>query len=79
MIWIDCISQRPVIRLRTSRSASRFDSPSNRVASSVERPIVFPSRIPETESDSWTSEAMSAIDSWRVIEICAGASRRPGA
>ena len=34
-----------------------------------ERPIVFPSMIPETESDSWTSEEMSAIDSWRSIEI----------
>ena len=69
VIWIDCISQRPVIRLRTSRSASRFDSPSNRSASSAERPIVLPSRIPETESDSCTSEDMSAIDSWRFVAI----------
>ena len=69
VIWIDCISQRPVILDRTSRSARLFDSPSNRSASSAERPIVLPSRIPETESDSCTSEDMSAIDSCRLVAI----------
>ena len=66
-VWIDAIIQRPVIRLRTSSSASRFDSPSNRVASAPVRPIVLPSRIPETESDSWTMLEMSAIDSCRTL------------
>ncbi len=63
IIWIHAIIQRPAIRLRTSRVASRSDSPRNRSPSSCERPIVFPSMIPETESDSWTSAEMSAIDS----------------
>jgi hypothetical protein len=67
VIWISAIIQRPVIRLFTSRPASRCDSPSKRSASSAERPIVLPSRIPETESDSCTSEVMSAIDSWREV------------
>jgi hypothetical protein len=52
VIWIEAIIQRPVIRLLTSRSASRFDSPENRSARSSVRPIVFPRRIPDTESDS---------------------------
>ena len=42
------------MRLRTSRPASRSDSVSKRSARSSARPIVLPSRIPETESDSWT-------------------------
>ena len=67
VIWIELIIQRPVIRLRTSRSASCADSLSNRVASSPDRPIVLPSRIPETESDSWTRLEMSAIDSCRTF------------
>jgi hypothetical protein len=67
VIWISAIIQRPVMRLFTSRLESRFDSPSKRCASSAERPIVLPSRIPETESDSCTSEVMSAIDSWRDV------------
>ena len=66
VIWIDCIIQRPVMRLRTSSPARRFDSPSKRPASSDERPIVLPSRMPDTESDSWTRDEMSAIDSWRT-------------
>ena len=65
VIWIDAIIQRPVIRLRTSRSASRLDSPAKRSARSSVRPIVLPSRIPETESDSWTIEDTSASDACR--------------
>ena len=65
VIWIEAIIQRPVIRLRTSRSASRFDSPANRSARSSVRPIVLPSRIPETESDSCTIEETSASDACR--------------
>ena len=52
VVWIIAIIQRPAIRWRTSSSASSCDSPSKRSASSSERPIVFPSRIPETDSDS---------------------------
>ena len=65
VIWIEAIIQRPVIRLLTSRSASRFDSPENRSARSSVRPIVLPSRIPETESDSCTIEETSASDACR--------------
>ena len=60
VVWIIAIIQRPAMRWRTSRSASRCDSLSNRSASSSERPIVFPSRTPETDSDSWTRLEMSA-------------------
>ena len=41
-----------VIRLRTSSSARRLDSPEKRSARSSVLPIVLPSRIPETDSDS---------------------------
>ena len=68
-VWIEAIIQRPAIRERTSRSASRSDSRSKRSASSSLRPIVLPSRIPLTESDSCTSEEMSAIAPWRVAAI----------
>ena len=60
-VWIAAIIQRPAIRERTSRSARFSDSRSKREASSGERPIVLPSRIPLTDSDSCTSEEMSAI------------------
>ena len=69
LVWIDAITQRPAIRCRTSRSASRSDSPSKRSASSSPRPIVLPSRIPLTESDSWTMLEMSASDSCVVFAI----------
>ena len=65
VVWIAAIIQRPVIRLRTSRPASRSDSVSKRTARSAARPIVLPSRIPETESDSWTIDDTSASDAWR--------------
>ncbi len=65
VIWIEAIIQRPVILLRTSSSASRFDSPAKRSARSSVRPIVLPRRIPETESDSWTIEDTSAREAWR--------------
>ena len=69
LVWIDAITQRPAIRCRTSRSASRSESLSNRSASSVVRPIVLPSRIPETESDSCTRLEMSASVSCVVFAI----------
>jgi hypothetical protein len=60
LVWIEAITQRPAMRWRTSSSASRSESDSKRSASSPPRPIVLPSRIPETESDSWTRLEMSA-------------------
>ena len=68
-VWIEAIIQRPAIRERTSRSARRSDSRSKRSASSSPRPIVLPSRIPVTESDSCTSEEMSAMAPCRVVAI----------
>ena len=68
-VWIEAIIQRPVIRLRTSSSASRSDSSSKRPASSALWPIVLPSRIPRTESDSCTSDEIEAIDSCRIIAM----------
>ena len=68
-VWIEAIIQRPAMRLRTSRSARRADSPSKRSASSAPRPIVLPSRIPDTLSDSCTSEEMSAIAPCLVVVI----------
>ena len=53
--WIVAIIQRPAIRERTSRSAMPCDSPVKRSARSPPRPIVLPSMIPETDSDSGTS------------------------
>ena len=67
--WIEAITQRPAIRCFTSRSASCADSAEKRSASSRERPIVFPSRIPDTDRGSSTSVEMSAIVSWRCVVI----------
>ena len=58
--WIVAIIHRPAIRERTSRSAMSLDSPVKRWARSSPRPIVLPSMIPETDSDSATSALMSA-------------------
>ena len=66
VIWMADITQRPVIRLRTSRSASRPDSCSKRAARSSPRPIVLPSRIPDTDRDSCTIEETSASDACRA-------------
>jgi hypothetical protein len=59
------IRQRPAIRLATSRSASSRDSPVKRSARSGARPMVLPSRMPLTLSDSSTSALMSAMRLWR--------------
>ncbi len=64
--WIDAIAQRPAIRWRSSRSARRSDSVLNRSVSSPLRPIVFASSTPDTESDSSTSDEMSASELWVV-------------
>src|SRR3954453_5836631 len=63
LVWIEAITQRPAIRCRTSRSASCRDSAVNRSARSSPRPIVWPSRMPETDRDSCTMLDMSASDS----------------
>ncbi len=60
MNWIVPIIQRPVMRLRTSVSAIARDSPVKRSARSSPRPIVLPSRMPDTDSDSETSADRSA-------------------
>ena len=60
VVWMAAIIQRPVIRLRTSRSARRLDSLPKRSARSSERPIVLPSRMPDTDRDSCTIEDTSA-------------------
>ena len=66
LICTEAMRQRPAIRARTSRSASSPDSPLKRRTSSGERPIVLPSRIPDTDSDSSTSVDMSARRLWRT-------------
>jgi len=65
--WIVAIIQRPAMRERTSRSAMSFDSVVNRLARSAPRPIVLPSMIPDTDSDSATSADISA--SWRCCSL----------
>ncbi len=69
LVWIDAITHRPAMRWRTSSSASRCESASKRSASSFVRPIVLPSRIPETERDSCTRLEMSASVSCVVFAI----------
>src|SRR5438876_9960217 len=69
LVWIAAITQRPAIRWRTSSADRRSESASKRSASSFPRPIVFPSRIPETESDSCTRLEMSASVSCVVFAI----------
>ena len=59
------MTQRPAMRERTSRSARLEDSPRKRSARSGARPMVLPSRMPETDSDSWTRLEISDIDCWR--------------
>ena len=69
LVWIVAITQRPAMRWRTSRSASRSESASKRSASSFVRPIVLPRRMPLTESDSCTRLEMSASVSCVVFAI----------
>ena len=61
--------QRPVIADRTSRSARSAEESEKRWESSLLRPMVLVSRMPETDSDSATMEDMSAIRSCRVVAI----------
>ena len=66
LICTEAMRQRPAMRERTSMSASSLDSPPKRRTSSGERPIVLPSRMPETDSDSSISVDMSARRLWRT-------------
>ena len=66
LICTEAMRQRPAMRARTSRSASSLDSLVKRLVSSPERPIVLPSRMPDTDSDSSTSVDMSARRPWRT-------------
>jgi hypothetical protein len=68
-VWTVAIIQRPAMRERTSRSASRSDSRSKPSASAALRPIDLPSSTPDTLSDSCTSDEMSAITPWRSVVI----------
>lgn len=63
------IRQRPAMLDRTSRSTSSSDSSPNDFVSESERPIVRPSRMPLTESDSVTVAAIAAICFWRWVVI----------
>jgi hypothetical protein len=78
LICTEAMRQRPAIRLRTSRSASCSDSPAKRRTSSGPRPIVLPSRMPDTDSDSSTSVDMSASRPWRteVMRLRSSPTRR---
>src|ERR1700739_351748 len=49
----------------TSRSESLPDSPANESVSEADRPIVWPRRMPLTDSDSWTIEESTASWRWR--------------
>ncbi len=77
-ICTEAMRQRPAMRARTSRSASSELSRVKRSASSAERPIVLPRRIPDTLRDSATSALMSAIRPWRwaVIRLRSEPTRR---
>src|ERR1700733_8317341 len=66
-IWIVDCRQRPAMFELTSRSDSLPDSTENEVASEVERPIVWQSRMPLTDRDSCTIEEIAA--SWRCLSL----------
>lgn len=63
------ILQRPAMLERTSRSTSRSDSSEKLRVRESERPMVRPSRMPLTESDSVTVAAIAAICFWRWVVI----------
>ena len=62
-IWMVDWRQRPAMLELTSRSDSLPDSVANDPVSEADRPMVCPSRMPLTDSDSWTMEESTA--SWR--------------
>ena len=61
VVWIIAMTQRPAMReLHLELGARSADSREKRSPAPRARPIVLPSRIPETDSDSSTSVEMSA-------------------
>src|SRR5580700_6438294 len=64
-IWIVDWRQRPAMFERTSRSDRVPDSPAKESESERERPMVWPSRMPLTDSDSCTIEEITASWRWR--------------
>src|SRR6201996_6216426 len=64
-IWMVDWRQRPAMLELTSRSDSLPDSPENELASEAERPMVWPSRTPLTDSDSCTMDDSTASWRWR--------------
>lgn len=63
------IRQRPAMLERTSRPTSFSDSAEKAEVRDSERPMVRPSRMPLTESDSVTVAAMAAICFCRFVVI----------
>ncbi len=61
--------QRLTMFDRTSRSTRPSDSSAKERVSESDRPIVRPSRMPLTDSDSVTVAAISAIWRWRWVAI----------
>ncbi len=68
-IVITAVRQRPAMFDFTSRSTSRSDSSAKDPVSESERPIVRPSRMPLTDSDSVTVAAIAAICFCRWVVI----------
>src|ERR1700691_633495 len=66
-IWIVDWRQRPAMFELTSRSDSLPDSVPNESVSEADRPIVWPSRMPLTDSDSWT--IVESTESWRCLSL----------
>src|ERR1700756_661722 len=66
-IWIVDWRQRPAMLELTSRSDSLPDSAANLPASEADRPMVWPRRMPLTDSDSWTIE--ESVASWRCLSL----------
>src|ERR1700727_2592431 len=64
-IWMVDWRQRPAMLELTSRSDRVADSPENELASEAERPMVWPSRMPLTDRDSWTMDDSTASWRWR--------------
>ncbi len=82
VICTDAIRQRPAIRERTSRSASsRGLARRSARPARAERPIVLPSRMPLTDSDSSTSARHVGQRPWRCggdpLALAADAAGQP--
>src|ERR1700760_3852723 len=65
-IWMVDWRQRPAMLELTSRSARVADSAEKSFASEADRPMEWPSRMPLTDSDSWTMDDKVASWRWRL-------------